>query len=277
MYTIIDSDNYGANGIETMFFPAGEPHAKIPESLKGDVLLFLKLRNWLEVGQAACVLDALARKGSVTPIAFIPYFPAGRQDKDTNGLAPRTIDLMHALLSTDFIPTYTFDRHSEETLGHNLMPSDMHVPISEGIVGVIAPDRGAFDRAANFRNTFYPEATLIECTKSRDPISGRLSNYSMPPLEKTGGYIIVDDICDGGGTFNLLAEAFDRDSVGRASWLHMFVSHGIFSKGLHVISPRISKIITTNSWCRRELLKDSPWNRVTVLPLEQLFHKIIGE
>jgi ribose-phosphate pyrophosphokinase len=93
----------------------------------------------------------------------------------------------------------------------------------------------------------------------------------MPPLSAQGRYIIVDDICDGGGTFNLLATAFATDPVGRFSMLEMFVSHGIFSKGIDAISPTIKKIVTTDSWC--QLPSD---DRLTVLPLSPLF-AILGE
>ena len=81
---IIDSDRYAEAGIETMFFPGGEPHVKVPWGTER-VLLYLKLRTWNDVGFAALVIDAFERQGRLERV-FIPYFPAARQDK-TDGRA----------------------------------------------------------------------------------------------------------------------------------------------------------------------------------------------
>jgi hypothetical protein len=55
---IIDSDNYAASGVETMFFPGGEPHVKIPR-FKEMPILHLKLRTWNDVGFASLLTNAL--------------------------------------------------------------------------------------------------------------------------------------------------------------------------------------------------------------------------
>jgi hypothetical protein len=84
----------------------------------------------------------------------------------------------------------------------------------------------------------------------------------------------VDDICDGGGTFNLLAEAWKRKlRIDQHSKLELFVSHGIFSKGLDAIDPVIEHITTTDSWCKgNSYIRD----RLTVLPLLPSFLKFAG-
>lgn len=275
-YMLIDSDSYSSARIETMLFPGGEPHAKLPNLFAGEeVLLFLKARNWVDVGYGACVLDALCRSDASKIVAFIPYFPAARQDK-TQGDAPLTLALLVRLLGRGRHSVVTFDEHSiamEQQLGRHkcLMPRDLAVPIRDDVVGVIAPDEGARARAEDFRNAFYPDRLLIQCSKKRDQRTGRLSGYVLPELPASGRYIVVDDICDGGGTFALLAEAFDNDYRGGLSSLELFVSHGIFSKGVDAISRRYQHITTTDSWC--QLSSDE---RLTVLPLAPLFDQIVG-
>jgi ribose-phosphate pyrophosphokinase len=270
---IIDSDNYLASGIETMFFPGGEPHAKLPP-ISGDVLLFLKPRTWDDVGLGACVIDGLTRSDADRIVAFIPYFPAARQDK-TKGDAPLTLALTVRLLGRGRHSVVTFDEHSlamEQQLGHHacLMPRHLQVPTRGDVVGVIAPDEGAVARANSFRDAFYPDCPLVQCFKKRDPRTGALSGYVLPLLTESGCYVVVDDICDGGGTFNLLAQAFEHDPRGSNSQLELFVSHGIFSKGVGAISPRYRHITTTDSWCRL----DSD-DRLTVLRLSPLFERIM--
>lgn len=274
---IVDSDNYAASGIETMFFPGGEPHVKV-QKFKGWGVLHLKLRTWNDVGFAALVIDALDRQHREQPVPaiFIPYFPGARQDR-SDGTAPVTIEVMARLLGLRSSAIWTFDPHSRATthaMPHiqYMMPKDLDVPHEPGVVGIIAPDAGAFVRAKLFRDQFYPDAhELVTCTKQRDSVTGRLSNYVLPPLQEAGRYIVVDDICDGGGTFNLLAEAFKKDPLAASSKLDLFVSHGIFSKGLDAIDPVYEQITTTDSWC---CLPGS--KRLTVIPLLKPFMKFAG-
>lgn len=260
---IIDSDNYAAAGIETLFFPGGEPHAKVP--LYDEPLVFhAKLRTWNDVGIAACVISALQHQ-PVRSHIFIPYFPGARQDR-TDGTAPYTVQMVHNLLRTDR-PLTVFDPHSEATCHEGgiidiMMPADIDLPIKDDVVGIIAPDAGAAHRAEQFKIAYYPDADLVTCTKTRDPQTGQLSNYKLPPLGRPGRYIVVDDICDGGGTFILLAKAFIASGAWRESQLELFVSHGIFSKGVDVLAPYYTCITTTDSWCR---LQDT--DNLRVIPL----------
>lgn len=262
---IIDSDNYKAAGIEVLFFPGGEPHVKLPD-ISGDVTLFLKLRTWNDAGIAAALIDAICYQ-DVNPSIFIPYFPGARQDR-TDGKSPLTIAMTTQLLQPMRGELSVFDVHSDIFFNYvsarNFMPSDLMVPVKPDVVAIIVPDAGAKGRAESFRHAFYPHVDLIQCDKKRDFQSGKFIGFEMPSLTKQGRYLIVDDICDGGGTFNLLAAAFESDPVGKYSRLELFVSHGIFSKGLDAISPTITHITTTNSWC--QLTSD----RLTVLPLEPL-------
>jgi len=277
MTNIIDSDDYKASGVETLFFPGGEPHAKIPPALSGDVVLHLKPRTWNDVGLGACVADALTRSPNVSSVkAFIPYFPAARQDQD-NPCAPLTISLMARLFDFEG-PIHVFDPHSDAvkqwTDAGCWMPSDLLIPTRPDVVGIIAPDEGATKRAILFQTVFYPRTEFVQCMKKRDPVSGALSGYHLPPLPRPGRYIIVDDICDGGGTFNLLTAEYAKDPLADQSPLEMFVSHGIFSKGIAAIDARIERITTTDSWCRPIL--SALTERVQVIPLLPILQKIMG-
>lgn len=57
--------------------------------------------------------------------------------------------------------------------------------------------------------------------------------------------LVIDDICDGGGTFVLLANELKKHNPTRFS---LFVTHGIFSKGVEVLyDAGYSSVITTDS------------------------------
>lgn len=267
---VVDSDNYAAHGVEVMFFPGGEPHVKIPDFEEG-VILYLKARTWYDTTFGALVIDALRRQGKLLE-AFIPYFPAARQDK-TNGRAPLTLEVVGNLIGSS--PFSVFDPHSDKINVYTyvieaFMPENLELPIVPNVVGIITPDKGAHARAAAFRNKFYPDADEIICEKVRNQDTGYIERYDIiKPPTRAGHLIVVDDICDGGFTFNLLADALDKDPYGKDSTLELFVSHGIFSKGLDAISPKYIRITTTDSWCR---LPSS--NRLTVISLDPILETI---
>lgn len=266
---IIDSDNYAASGIETMFFPGGEPHVKVPK-FSEEVLFYGKLRSWSDVGFAALVLNTLRQQQSDLLRVLIPYFPGARQDR-SDGTAPITLAVMMELLTSDDQILHVFDAHSSalgdadnvvslfwQHLGHQ-------IPVNDKVSGIIAPDKGAIGRATMYRDFFHPATDIICASKHRNAASGHLSGYQLPSLTKRGHYVIVDDICDGGGTFNLLMEAALADPIGADSTFDLIVSHGIFSKGLEGLHPRIAHITTTDSWC--QLPSD---DRLTVIKLDSL-------
>jgi ribose-phosphate pyrophosphokinase len=272
-YLVIDSDNYAKHGIEAFFFPGGEPHVKIPDFSDKDLLLFLKLRTWNDVGLAAALLNTLsyqtsAKEGRV----FVPYFPGARQDR-TDGNSPLTLDIMAALLA--FGDTVVFDPHSPKTTqvidsvsarapSRVLMPSDLDLSGMPKYDGVIAPDKGAVDRAYNFASALSG-TPVYQCEKERDFASGRIVKYNAPPL-RPGRYLVVDDICDGGATFLMLA-----DAVGGAGIeLDLWVSHGIFSRGVQSLKEKYKNIFTTDSWYQHKLC-----GGVSTFSLRQLFDKIM--
>jgi ribose-phosphate pyrophosphokinase len=246
---IIDSDNYSATGIETMFFPGGEPHARIPKDF-GDALLFLKARTWNDFGLALCVMDAIRRQGHDVSV-FAPYLPGARQDR-SDGQTPITAQVYLDALWTKALHVFTFDAHSDVTADHvtkNYMPADLGLSTWRGC-RIIAPDHGAIERARSFAANAVADTGILICDKVRDFATGQFKGFKMPPLPEAAYYLIVDDICDGGGTFNLLAEEFLKDPFAEKSDLILWVSHGIFSKGTSALHPKISTIVTTDSYYR---------------------------
>jgi len=284
---IIDSDNYQAAGVKTFFFPGGEPNAILTDSKQIEeadvILLYLKLRTWNSVGLAAMVINVLRGWSGKKLLFFIPYFPGARQDRrgedSSSPIAPEVIfNTLGLIIGRDVI--YTFDQHSnilKNFVDCNLMPSNLYDLIKPHVYGVdmiIAPDHGSVNRAESFRDNICQNADVIFCDKKRDFATGKLTGFEMPKLKKAGKYLIVDDIFDGGWTFNKVAEAFAADPNSENSTLQLFVSHGIFSKGFGGIHPKIQRIITTNSWTSYES-GDYCFGRLEVVKLEPLLDYLI--
>ena len=117
--------------------------------------------------------------------------------------------------------------------------------------GVIAPDKGAVLRAENVSKVLG--VPLFKAEKVRNEETGKLSDFTVEELPEEGKFLIVDDICDGGGTFLGLAEASGLPKER----LDLFVSHGVFSKAAcYNLPTAFDQIITTNSYAPERHLNE---------------------
>jgi len=63
-------------------------------------------------------------------------------------------------------------------------------------------------------------------------------------------FLVVDDLCDGGGTFIGLGEAIKE--INPKARLSLYITHGFFTKGLESLLEYYDRLYTTNSVCRIE-------------------------
>jgi len=116
--------------------------------------------------------------------------------------------------------------------------------INEEVV-LISPDGGALKKIYKVAE-YLGGVEVIECSKKRDVKTGQLSGFRVYEDDLKGKHcMIVDDICDGGGTFLGLAEELRAKNAGALS---LAVSHGIFSKGVEVLTDQFDYVFTTNSF-----------------------------
>ena len=81
--------------------------------------------------------------------------------------------------------------------------------------------------------------------RDRDVKTGKLKEFIVYANDiDNQDCLIVDDICDGGGTFIGLAEELKKKGAGK---LYLAVTHGIFSKGFDGLDQYFEQIFTTNS------------------------------
>jgi ribose-phosphate pyrophosphokinase len=168
----------------------------------------------------------------------IKYLPYGRQDKDVSNDATFALRTFLKLLGTlDIERIICLDPHSD--LAYNYMYNfHAYYPSAElykayldtGSELVCYPDKGALTKYRLIYGYFIQD--YIHGEKVRDQATGRITSYKLVGDPKDKKVLIVDDICDGGATFILLAkELLDAG----ATEVNLFVTHGIFSKGLGVL------------------------------------------
>ncbi|MNR04820.1 Ribose-phosphate pyrophosphokinase 2 [compost metagenome] len=184
---------------------------------------------------------------------FVPYFPAARQDRVMIPGEPLTVKVYADIINALGLDNVTvFDPHSEVTpaLLNNCTVIPNHVFIQKVVaqigeaVKLISPDGGALKKIYKV-SEFLGGGEVVECSKSRDVKTGKLSGFKVYADDLKGAdCLIVDDICDGGGTFIGLAEELKNKNAGH---LYLAISHGIFSKGFSELSKHFDQIFTTDS------------------------------
>lgn len=186
--------------------------------------------------------------GPVIKNLVLPYLPGARQDR----INPTGDVLFTAKSIARMINERHFDRVIAADPHSPVMPSliknfseypleRVYDRLWKGYGGVIAPDKGARDRATAAQRVVGGE--LRYGGKVRDEATGRLTGFTVEDLTPGKHYIVVDDICDGGGTFVGLGHQI-REA---GAFADLFVTHGIFSKGTRDLKDYYKNIYTTDT------------------------------
>lgn len=179
---------------------------------------------------------------------ILPYIPGARQDRANPsgdvGLMLRTVARL--INSYNFEEVVVADPHSPAARFYikNMVEFplvNIYAHLWKGYTGVIAPDKGAKERGVLAGGVL--NKPVFQGGKVRDVATGKLTGFEVEPLEEGGHYIVVDDICDGGGTFLGLGEKIRE----QGAFADLFVTHGIFSKGTDDLKHVFKNIYTTNT------------------------------
>ena len=240
---------------QSFTFSGGEPHIKIQSDFDTNeaVTITHRLNSFNDLGLLCVTVDALRRMDVKIINLFIPYFPAARQDRVMIPGEPLSVKVYADILNAMNLNRVTvFDAHSEVTpaLVNNCEVIPNHKFIAEVLktigrdVKLISPDGGALKKIYKV-SEFLGGIEVVECSKSRDVKTGKLSGFKVYNEDLQGmNCLIVDDICDGGGTFIGLAEELKKKNAGK---LFLAVSHGIFNKGFDDLKC-FDGIFTTDSF-----------------------------
>ena len=255
---------------ETFTFAGGEPHIKIENTNSTDVVITHRIKSFNDVGMLLVAADALRRLGVKNLHLILPYFPAARQDRLMIPGEPLSVKVYADLINAqNFTSVSVFDPHSEVTpaLLNNCISIQNYQFIEEVVnqigkeVLFVSPDGGALKKIYKVAGN-VGQAEVIECSKRRDVKTGKLSGFHVYTDDLQGkDCLIIDDICDGGGTFVGIAEALKAKNAGN---LYLAVSHGLFTKGFNHLTPYFDKIFTTNSF------KDFDQEEVTQVTFSQM-------
>jgi len=203
----------------------------------------------------ALLVDAIRRNHPHVELNLtMPYFPYARQDRVCNpgeSLSVKVIaDIINAM---GFARVFVLDPHSDVVgaVLNNMVQIDITRSIEDSFLSLprwrcalVSPDAGALKKVYGYAKKINIEK-VVRADKNRDVTSGKITGtvvYSEH-LGKTN-LIVVDDICDGGGTFIPLAQELRKITDGTVS---LFVTHGIFTKGIDIVADAYDNVFVVNN------------------------------
>lgn len=240
---------------ENFTFSGGEPHIKINPNFDNTkkITITHRLNSFNDLGLLCLAVDALKRMEVKIETLVIPYFPSARQDRVMIKGEPLSVKVYADIINNlKFKKVIVFDPHSEvtsavlnncEVVSNNKFIKRIIEFIGENVL-LISPDGGALKKIYRV-SEFLGGIEVVECSKSRDVKTGKLTGFKVYANDLKGqDCLIVDDICDGGGTFIGLSQELKNKNAGK---LYLAVSHGIFNKGFEDLKC-FEKIFATDSF-----------------------------
>jgi ribose-phosphate pyrophosphokinase len=253
-------------------FPGGEMGVNIGTVPKqcNEVVIEAFLKNSDDVMTLLMMSDAFQRTVDCTKFSLIlPYFPYARQDRVCNQGESLSVSVFAKLInSMHFNDVIVDDPHSPMVLKylhnaiavpqHELMwqHRDVRDFINTNSPVMVAPDKGAAAKVySHFARHSKLNSCVIQLDKLRDLKTGEVIGLTVDNVFNSSvqgqHLLIVDDICDGGRTFIEAAKLLQREF--KPASISLYVSHGIFSKGLEVLHDAgIQNVWCTNSFLERQ-------------------------
>lgn len=243
--------------VQLGLYPDNTPvinYAEAWDSNGGDIrAMLLRPSSIQDFFTGMMICDSIRERGGRVRELVIPNIPGARQDRiKWEGDMLFTLKYVaKAINAQGFDIVKTADPHSMattalidrlEVLPLSVLYMKLYLTEHDHWQGIIAPDRGAIERAERASALFH--APVYYGVKHRDPVTNKLSGFSVEGLEEGKHYIVVDDLCDAGGTFLGLAEKITE----AGATADLFVTHGLFTKGTEKLAQAFSNIYATDSW-----------------------------
>lgn len=248
----------GDLAFKTFTFPDGQPHFILEtyEREFHEVTIEVAIKSPSDLFLVLLASDVLRANGYSDLRLDIRYLLGARMDRAISWAEPFTLSVVARLINgCGFSRVRVLDAHSEVATrlirnSSNVLPTkiveSVYTTVGYDTV-IVTPDKGAKPRVqALFKDWSYRYCNM---EKIRAVVTGNLGGFAFSDNESTKNVdgaecLIVDDICDGGATFKGQAKLLRLAGAKKVS---LFVTHGIFSKGLPLEG--IDRIYTTDSYC----------------------------
>ena len=256
-----------------------EIFVEIHENVRGEDVFVIQSTSYPandNLMELLITLDALRRASARRATAVIPYFGYARQDRKTGSRTPISAKLVANLITeAGANRVLTLDLHAGQIQGFFDIPVDnlyaaplFTTDIQQRFAGrrpmIVSPDVGGVLRARNLASRLNCDLAIIDKRRERAGVS-----EVMNIIGEVDGAdcILVDDICDSGGTLCNAAEAL---IAGGAHTVSVYVTHGVLSGGAvaRIAASPIEMLTITDSIEPTEAVRGAPNLRTfTIAPL----------
>jgi ribose-phosphate pyrophosphokinase len=217
-------------------FSDGEIQPTFMESIRGDVVFLVQSTfgpsdNLMEL---LLMIDAARRASAYKIVAVLPYYGYARQDrKDKPRVAIGSKLVANMLVAAGAHRVITMDLHAPQIQGYFDIPVD-HLDSSAIFIPYItalklenltfaAPDVGSANRIREM--AAYFESEMVICDKHRKRANEIASMVVIGDVTEKD-IVIIDDICDTGGTL-AKAAALLKDKGARS--VRALITHPVLS------------------------------------------------
>ena len=239
-----------AEGVRFLLFPDNQPHVNV-EGIEGrdEVKVVCSLNNSLVLLHLLQTANALGHLNARKKVLVIPYLMAARYDRLMVPGDSFDLEVVAQLInSCGFEKVLLLDAHSEVAV--KLINNSVSIKNRQMVESytmedaiLICPDSGAAKKIAEYQGWNNNLKEIVYCNKKRELSTGRISlEVTEPERCLNRNCVIIDDICDGGGTFLAIADQI------KPRHLTLIVTHGIFSKGFATLEQKFNEIIVSDSY-----------------------------
>lgn len=247
------------HSVDLGYYPDGTPYVKADIDADNHWELIVRPRNIGDFVAAMFLVDSITERGGNVWRLVLPCIPGARQDRinPTGDTLFSAKSIAKIINDRNFESVRVLDPHSEVSAAlidrcQVTQPweiYDVRYAFRRDYDAVVIPDLGAVKRATALAEVL--NIPTIQGLKHRDVATGKLSGFSLSSddlsafeTRKDKHVLVADDLCDGGWTFTGLAEEIQAEEMTA----DLYVSHGIFSKGLDTLAKSYRKIFTTDSY-----------------------------
>lgn len=242
-------DLINGKGYKVIEFPDGELHLDLEElNRKESVGIICRIINGNDLFLLMQLSDILKRQCVEVEVIQICYLMGMRCDRLFDINRPFTLGIISDVINSFGAKSVLIhEPHSQRVLNtiKNCAPIMCTMGLSQKLSQtneyvLVAPDKGAKDR--------YSVLNIpVICSKIRDVATGKLLEFSVEATTDVSGkdLLVIDDLCDGGGTFVGLAPKL-RELKPKS--LSLLVTHAVQKQGIERVLTVYDKVFITDSY-----------------------------
>ena len=256
-----------------------EIFVEIQENVRGEDVFVIQSTSYPandHLMELLITLDALRRASARRVTAVIPYFGYARQDRKAGPRTPISAKLVANLITeAGANRVLTLDLHAGQIQGFFDIPvdnlyaaplfsRDIQTRFANRDVMIVSPDVGGVARARAIATRLNSDLAIIDKRRER---AGMSEVMNVIGDVRGKDCILVDDLCDSGGTLCNAAAALLRSGARSTS---AYITHGVLSNGAptRIAASEIESMTITDSILATDAVRASDTIRqFTIAPI----------